>query len=180
MKRTFTFLIVLVLMLSLAGCMQKAAPLIKVITTEDETQEYQYSIVYENGSAKKTAPFAADDFFMYHVDCGGIESHVVNGKVTNTVKNITIQDTDGNTVSDPVFSAIVETAANSIAHNMIEFIILDDGTLDEDKQHFVFVKLNTNWSDPCELYLYDPDAASLLHLHTWDNVDLVGIAQIAQ
>lgn len=44
------------------------------------------------------------------------------------------------------------------------------------RRYFAFAKLNVNWSDPCVLYEYAPQAQSLTELARWDKADLVGLA----
>ena len=43
-------------------------------------------------------------------------------------------------------------------------------------RYFAFAKLNVNWSAPCVLYEYAPQAQSLTELARWDKVDLTGLA----
>ena len=43
-------------------------------------------------------------------------------------------------------------------------------------RYLAFAKLNVNWSDPCVLYEYAPQAQSLTELARWDKADLVGLA----
>ncbi len=175
MKRFLILLIAVLLMLSSVSCAPLSSPIIKTITVERDSREYQYSIVYENGRIRKAKPFSADEATVYYVDCSRVYSNIVNGKVVNNAKNVTIYDADKNAVSDQVLSDIVQITIKSIDHDIIDFKIFDYG-----EQYFIFVKLNTNWSDPCELYKYESTTQSIQYLYTWQNVNLIGIAEPAE
>lgn len=166
MKRICILLILTVL---LAGCSQKI-PVLKTVTESRDTGETSYGAIYESGKVKKTEAFSPDAVSRYQVDCAGISCDLVDGKIYNAVKQVTVLDQGGYAVENELFSSLVKRIAWEIPHSIMAFTILEEGG-----RYFAFIKLNTNWSDPCELYEYVPAEDSIRQLAKWDNVDLVGI-----
>lgn len=174
MKKTLSLLLCLLLLLSLIGCGAQRAdlPAIKVITQDhaDQWAEPDYWQIRPGKKPKSTDVFTADQANVYHVDCAQINADVIDGKVKNQIESIRITNDTGTQVEDKTLSAIVETTASSIDHAIHEFTIIKDSGY-----YFTFIKLNVNWSDPCELYLYDADTNIIQQLAHWDNVDFIGI-----
>ena len=174
MKKYLSFLLSLLLLLGLTGCGRQNAnlPTIKVITQNhtDQPEEPDYWQIRPGKKPKPTEVFTPDQAVLYHVDCAQINTSVVDGEVQNQVESIRITDTQGAEIEAKTLSTIVETTASTIDHSIFEFTIIENSGY-----YFTFLKLNVNWSDPCELYLYDTDNNTLRQLAHWDNVDFLGI-----
>lgn len=71
---------------------------------------------------------------------------------------------------DETLRKACQTAIETIPHNIISI-----RAFQHDAQWYLFVKLNVNLLDPCELYRYDCTAETLTYMAQWDDVDVVGI-----
>lgn len=174
MKKALSFLLSLLLLIGMTGCGGQSSdlPHIKVMTQNhlDQSEEADYWQIHPGRKPKHVESFAPDQAVFYHVDCTQISANVIDGKVKNQIESIRITDASGAQIEDSVLSAIVETTASSIDHAIHEFTIIEDSGY-----YFAFIQLNVNWSDPCELYLYEADTNTMQPLAHWDNVDFIGI-----
>ena len=107
-------------------------------------------------SFKERSPFSADDAPVYLVSPGSLHSDIVNGKVRNTVSDLTILDSKAHPVQDALLEDISEGTAASIGHDIMEFEIRNIGT-----PYYFFIKLNVNRPDSCALYENHPDSHSI-------------------
>lgn len=173
MKRIITLLTCILLVVMLTACGQ-ASPVLKVIVQPErsDAEDYEYLVVYDNEKTAATDLFVPDDVASYTAESRTFVSDVVNNRVVNTLESTILIDENGNkTDADEIMTAIMQTAADSIDHDIMEFTILVDGD-----RYFAFVKLNVNWSDPCILYEYDTATGDFVELYCWNGVDLVGIS----
>ena len=172
MKKIFIFSAYLLMVLTLAACGQ-ASPVLKVMIQPEgsNVENYEYLVVYDNGETTATDSFTPDDAAFYTAESGAFISDVVNKKIVNTLGSTLLTDGHGNkTNADEMMTAIMQTAADSIDHDIIQFTIILDGD-----RYFTFVKLNVNLWSPCILYKYDTSTNRLIELCTWDGVNLMGI-----
>lgn len=169
MKRVTSLVLCLMLTMVLAGCGTKT-PIAKVQLQTDSTAVYQ--VVCEGGKCQKVEPFQSAAEAHYVADFGDFQAKVVDGKVVNTLRAKWLNDEDGQSflAEDPL-AQLLETAADAIDHDISAFDIwVVEG------RYFAFAKLNVNWSDPCVLYEYAPQAQRLTELARWDKADLTGLA----
>lgn len=144
-----------------------SASVADVIMHDREEDEDRYYAVYVDRKAKKMDPFASDDLTVYTADAGCFESYIEGNTVRNRPGNGILYDEAGERVENtPELSRILDRIAE-LEHNLYEVKLIQDGD-----RWFVFVKLNVNWSDPCDLYVYD---GALRKLYRFDNVDFVGL-----
>ena len=173
MKRIFTSLTYILLAVMLTACGQ-ASPVLKVIVQPErsDVENYEYLVVYDNEKTAATDLFVPDDVASYTAEFRAFVSAVENKRVVNTLESTILIDENGNkTDADEIMTAIMQTAADSIDHDIMEFTILVDGD-----RYFAFVKLNVNLWTPCILYEYDTATGDLVELYCWDSVDLLGIS----
>ena len=175
MKKLVSLFLSLLLLLSLTGCGNSGPelPKIRAVTQNhsEETEKPDYWLVRPGKKPKRTEEFTPDKAAVYQVDCSQITASVVDGKVQNHIDRLRITDSQGAQFDDKTLETMAETVIKSIDHDIIQFTIIENSGY-----YFAFIKLNVNWSDPCDLYRYDLETNTLHKLAHWDNVDLVGIA----
>lgn len=164
MKRILAFFTCVMTVIMLPAC-KEASPILKVIIRAEgaDAADYEYLVVYDNGTSTETDAFVPDDASFYTAESGAFVSSVVNNKIINTLKT--------NANADETMTAIMQTAADSINHAIIQFTIITDGDI-----YLAFAKLNVNWQSPCILYEYDMATDSLTEIYRWDGVDLIGVS----
>lgn len=161
---------VLLLFFMLTGCTPTEPPIVSVaLQSKDKAQEIFYESVWADGTRASANAFVSDELQQYQVDCFGFDCQVVDGTVQNTVSYVSVTNERGEQVDDIVLRDMVY-AASAIDHNIFRFTILED-----QGQYFCWINLNTNWSDPYQLYRYDPDINYFQLLYQWDSVDLIGL-----
>ena len=173
MKKIFAWLTCILPIVLLTACGQ-SSPVLKVVIQPkgSDAEDYEYLVVYDNEKTAATDLFVPDDVASYTAESRTFVSDVVNNRVVNTLESTILIDENGNkTDADEIMTAIMQTAADSIDHDIMEFTILVDGD-----RYFAFVKLNVNWSDPCILYEYDTATGRLIELCRWDGAHLMGIS----
>ena len=176
-RALFLFCMVMVIIPgTFAGCVSRSTPIVSVITSlesrESGSPEYEYYDVLENGKVRKTEAFSPDRVVRLDALHENFSSKIAGNSVVNELHGTVITDQNGNTVpADDTLTDILNAAAGTIRHDMMQFDILKDGD-----NYFTVVKLNVNWQSPCELYRYDCTAATLEKLYSWDSVDVAGIA----
>lgn len=167
MKRIFGLILPLLL---LTGCgTSTSIPVIRAIVEQRATEELSYEEIDANGKSHEVDSFFPDAAEVYTVDPFGLDCQVRNGKLRNQVVTVSITDANGNPVEDNTLRDIVY-AAQIIEHAIFEFTIWK-----VQDHYFAFIKLNTNWSDPCELYQYNTATGFFHMLYQWDDVNLVGL-----
>lgn len=172
-KKCFCITVLLDFILLLCSSCNNTNPVLKVITQDESnnTAEYDYWIIYSNGEVKETDEFNADYAEFYTTDYGCFTSKIENGKVVNTLENVTLlNENDEEIEADEIMISILEAAAKQIPHAIMQLTIVKD-----NNDYFAFVKLNVNLWDPSNLYQYDAENGTLTLLHSWDHVKLIGI-----
>ena len=164
-------IVLFLLLLTLTGCGQRKPPVLYVQVEDLKNNSVLTQALTSSGSKKEISSLPADDAQVYQVSPGSLHSNIVNGKVRNTVFDLTILDSEARPVQDALLEDIAEVTAASIDHDIMEFEIWKVGT-----HYYSFIKLNVNWSDPCELYEYHPDSHSIHLIGEWDNVNLLSMA----
>ena len=102
---------------------------------------------------------------------GKTNKEIVSALNLKGAKAVGICGIDGNLIeADEELQRLMTCAARELEHDIWEFLIIRDGD-----DLFAYVKLNVNWSDPCDLYRYDPQNDTLIHLCRWQNKDFSGI-----
>lgn len=174
MKKCLPLFLSLMVLLSLTSCGNQPStlPTIKVMTQslDASAEGPDYWLIRPGKRPKHTKAFTPDQASIYEVDCSLLRAEVIDGKVQNQIDGIRITDQSGDQIEDNTLDSIVEHTAEAIDHTIYQFTIIEDFGY-----YFIFIKLNVNWSDPCELYLYDADSDTLQPLARWDKVDLIGI-----
>ena len=164
-------IVLFLLLLTLTGCGQRKPPVLYVQVEDLKNNSVLTQALTSSGHQKEISSFSADDTLVYRVSPESLHSDIVDGKVRNTVSNLTILDEDDQPVQDALLEDIAEVTAASIDHDIMEFEIWNVGT-----HYYSFIKLNVNWSDPCELYEYHPGSHSIHLIGAWDNVNLLSMA----
>ncbi len=172
MRKPAKLLLVIMLLSILGGCKDQGNPVVKTITSQNESSKTDYSIVYDNGNVGKTGEFEPDDVTILFVENGDFKSSMDDGKITVMLDSTELTDEYGNVVeADETLVALMNSVADNAEHDIFDVKIIIDGD-----RYFVFEKHNVNLWTPCVLYEYDPAALKLTELYKWDDVELKGIA----
>ena len=127
--------------------------------------------VYSGGHYSNCPDFESDPVEVYTADYDCFEAYIDDDTVRNRFVCCELTDDQNTPVeADEMVEKLMHCAARELEHDFWEFKIIRDG-----KDLFVFVKLNVNWSDPCDLYRYDAKNDTLVHLCRWQDVDFQGI-----
>ena len=168
-----TLLVIYYLLLSfhvIPGFFPKPA-VIKVSLLDHDSRREEDYIVYEGGNYSECPKFESDPVEVYTADYDCFEAYIDDNTVRNRFVRYDLTGSQGQPAPEnETFLYLMETAADELEHDLLVFQIIQDG-----KDCFVFVKLNVNWSDPCDLYRYDPNNDTLIHLCRWQDVDFQGI-----
>lgn len=158
-----------------SGCGKQPVPVLNVALPEkhEDTATYAYYMVYDNGKAEKTAPFALDDtaeFYTTAYKTSNMENIYIQPRFS--LQNTLLLDSDGEIIeADESTIELMQAVADTIRHDIAQLTIIK-----VEDQMFAFVWLNVNWFSPCELYRYDTETKTLGLLCKWDNVDITGVA----
>lgn len=158
-----------------SGCGKQPVPVLNVALLEkhEDTATYAYYMVYDNGKAEKTAPFALDDtaeFYTTAYKTSNMENIYIQPRFS--LQNTLLLDSDGEIIeADESTIELMQAVADTIRHDILQLTIVK-----VEDQMFAFVWLNVNWFSPCELYRYDTETKTLGLLCKWDNVDITGVA----
>lgn len=174
MKRISAFFFTCIMMVAILVSCGYESPVLKVMLQTEKSDEaaYEYMAVYDSGKSSVIDAFVSDDAAFYTAESGNFASSIVNNAVINTFESTLLIDDYGNKKNaDEMMTAIMQSTADKIDHDIIQFTIIND-----ENRYFVFVKLNVNWQSPCILYEYDAETSGLTELCRWDGVDLVGIS----
>lgn len=158
-----------------SGCGKQPVPVLNVALLEkhEDTATYAYYMVYDNGKAEKTAPFALDDtaeFYTTAYKTSNMENIYIQPRFS--LQNTLLLDSDGEIIeADESTVELMQAVADTIRHDILQLTIVK-----VEDQMFAFVWLNVNWFSPCELYRYDTETKTLGLLCKWDNVDITGVA----
>ena len=158
-----------------SGCGKQPVPVLNVALLEkhEDTATYAYYMVYDNGKAEKTAPFALDDTAEFYTTAYK-PSNMANIYIQPrfSLQNTLLLDSDGEIIeADESTIELMQAVADTIRHDILQLTIVK-----VEDQMFAFVWLNVNWFSPCELYRYDTETKTLGLLCKWDNVDITGVA----
>ncbi len=147
-------------------------PSIANVTLKDpDTGKETHYEIFEGERRSLTSPFEEDPIEIYSADYNDFTAYIEDGKVLNRLTGTKLSDGDGNLIeADEELQRLMTCAARELEHDIWEFLIIRDGD-----DLFAYVKLNVNWSDPCDLYRYDPQNDTLIHLCRWQNKDFSGI-----
>lgn len=158
-----------------SGCGKQPVPVLNVALLEkhEDTATYAYYMVYDNGKAEKTAPFALDDtaeFYTTAYKTSNMEIIYIQPRFS--LQNTLLLDSDGEIIeADESTIELMQAVADTMKHDIAQLTIVK-----VEDQMFAFVWLNVNWFSPCELYRYDTETKTLGLLCKWDNVDITGVA----
>lgn len=158
-----------------SGCGKQPVPVLNVALLEkhEDTATYAYYMVYDNGKAEKTAPFALDDtaeFYTTAYKTSNMENIYIQPRFS--LQNTLLLDSDGEIIeADESTIELMQAVADTMKHDIAQLTIVK-----VEDQMFAFVWLNVNWFSPCELYRYDTETKTLGLLCKWDNVDITGVA----
>ena len=158
-----------------SGCGKQPVPVLNVALLEkhEDTATSAYYMVYDNGKAEKTAPFALDDtaeFYTTAYKTSNMENIYIQPRFS--LQNTLLLDSDGEIIeADESTIELMQAVADTMKHDIAQLTIIK-----VEDQMFAFVWLNVNWFSPCELYRYDTETKTLGLLCKWDNVDITGVA----
>lgn len=158
-----------------SGCGKQSVPVLNIALLEkhEDTATYAYYMVYDNGKAEKTAPFALDDtaeFYTTAYKTSNMENIYIQPRFS--LQNTLLLDSDGEIIeADESTIELMQAVADTMKHDIAQLTIIK-----VEDQMFAFVWLNVNWFSPCELYRYDTETKTLSLLCKWDNVDITGVA----
>ncbi|MBR6322034.1 MAG: hypothetical protein IKR59_04110 [Lachnospiraceae bacterium] len=147
------------------------SPVAMVSLKDHDSGRAETYTVYSGGHYSLCPEFESDPTEVYTADYNCFDAYIDDDTVRNHfVRCELTDDSDLPVEADETIEKMMRCAARELEHDIWEFKIIRDG-----KDLFAFVKLNVNWSDPCDLYRYDPKNDTLIHLCHWQDVDFVGI-----
>lgn len=115
-------------------------------------------------------PFPVDEATIYQVPYGCFKSYIDNNKVLNRLVRVEIRDEAGQPCGQfPIMDDIFQQIA-TLEHDLFVVRIYD-----VSGEYFVYVELNVNWWDPCDLYYYDQERHELIQLYELAEKETVGI-----
>nr|MBR4281220.1 hypothetical protein [Clostridia bacterium] len=124
-----------------------------------------YYAVSGDGRVQETAAFTGDDVTVYSSEVWHIEIFDENGQV-----DVSLMDESGAPVENtPEINAVLRAAG------VIDNWIMHCRVIEADGAYFLYVELNVNWWDPCELYWYDPVRDGLVKLCSFNGWETVGL-----
>ena len=164
--------IIIFALLACVSCADNSSEYIKVCTRNRADNTEQYQVIYSDGHAKTTEPFADENIEIFSLDAAKSFSFAINNGIGEfSHAGNTITDSAGNKVNDSIMDKIVDAVYKQSDHMIFSFDIIR-----YEDRYFAFVKLNTNWQSPCYLYEYDIDSNILKKLYKWDNVDFISLS----
>lgn len=177
MKRFFAALSSLALVAALYLVVQNAAdtPLVHVILQPrgGKNAPCVYETVYRSGKSRPSGVFVPSHTALYTADYADFDfTHARPGRV-NTLAGTVLYNAQGLAIHpDRTMLAMLEAAARQIDHAIFTFEI----AVVNGERYYAFAVLNVNWWDPCVLYEFDLSTGELRELHTWNSMDLIGLA----
>ena len=151
-----------------------ARPVLKVIVSELSTGEVKYQAVYDNKKVRDIEEFDPEEIEVYELDRHDIQSEIVDGHIANELRYTDLTDQNGNKVeADDTMKRMMQKIADITDHAIFETKLIK-----HKDDYYAFVMLNVNLWTPCILYRYDPKKNSLKKLHTWDDCEVTGIAEL--
>ena len=148
-------------------------PLVNVAIKYTGDSEVQYRQIYNNGSMKVLEePVKTGDLY-YIADYHNFSSETKKNKVVNTVIGTVLAVSNGTKVkAEEYLTNLLEAIADTVSHNIIEARLFE-----AKSGYYVAVKTNVNWQSPCDFYRYNEKQGSLTHICTWQNADVLGVAE---
>ena len=148
-------------------------PLVNVAIKYTDDSEEQYRQIYDNGSMKVLEePVKTGDLY-YIADYHNFSSEIQKNKVVNTVIGTVLTVSNGTKVkAEEYLTSLLEAIADTVSHNIIEARLFE-----AKSGYYVAVKTNVNWQSPCDFYRYNEKQGSLTHICTWQNADVLGVAE---
>lgn len=148
-------------------------PLINVAIKYKDDAEVQYRQIYNNGSMRVLEePIKTGDTY-YIADYHNFSSAIQKNKVVNTVISTVLTTNAGTNVkSEEYLTNLLQVIADTVNHNIIEARLFK-----EKSGCYVAVQTNVNWQSPCDFYRYNEKEGTLTHICTWQNVDVLGVAE---
>lgn len=143
------------------------------IATKGEENRIEYGELLRDGRVKQTGKFTPDEAEFLYAEEEDFSWKLKNGGeyavVLNSVKLI---NAEGKAVeADKTTKEMLQILSEEAKHEIFDVtVIVDQG------EYFLFLKENVNLWTPCILYRYEEGAGELTRLHTWDSVELKGIA----
>ena len=146
-------------------------PIAQVQLEAQESGKTRCYTVYEDENYSLSAGFEGDPVEIYTANYSCFEATIEDGVVRNRFVRCSLKDEEGQPIeADETLTQIMRHAAEEIEHDIWLFQIIRDGN-----DTFVYIKLNVNWHDPCDLYRYDPENDTLTHLCHWEDKNFKGI-----
>ena len=151
-------------------------PLISVAIKYKDDAEVQYRQIYNNGSMKVLEePFKTGELY-YIADYHNFSSETRKNKVVNTVIGTVLTTNAGAKVkAEEYLTNLLEAIAETVNHNIIEARLFE-----AKSGYYVAVQTNVNWQSPCDFYRYNEKEGSLTHICTWQNAEVLGVAEPAK
>lgn len=139
--------------------------------------ENQYYVLANHQRIKPCNPFSTDEATIYKVPNDCFESYVdkKQNKVLNRLIHVALTDENGNPckTSDSMEDIFQQIA--SLEHDLFNIKIFD-----VSGHYFIYVELNVNWSDPCDIYYYDQAHDRLIKLAGFDNQELITVRILSE
>ncbi len=144
---------------------------LSVLSGRQENETRYYTLASDR-RMRLTDAFEPDVSATYTVPHGCFESYTdrSKNKVLNRLNYMALMDADQKQLTVSEKQARVFRRIAELEHDLFMIRFIETGG-----QIFVYIELNVNLWDPCDLYWYDPDADSLVLLHEWDNEEVIGL-----
>ncbi len=142
------------------------------LSGRQETETRYYTLA-SNKRIRLTDAFEPDAATTYTVPRGCFESYSDRSKSAfflNRLDHMALIDAARNQVPVSEMQARIFHRIAELEHALLTIRFIETGG-----QTFVYIELNVNWWDPCDLYWYDPEADSLVLLNEWDNEEVIGL-----
>ncbi|MDO5095361.1 MAG: hypothetical protein Q4D65_02275 [Peptostreptococcaceae bacterium] len=171
MKNLIRILLLVFFVLSLSACVPMSLGIhqIDVITKDETTNELKYVAIHKHGT-RTIEQFESDEIKIYYAEHGCFTSYFKDNDFYSKLVRIALQDKDGNPIETNETIESIFKAADDHSSGIHEFQIIQVG-----EEYFALIKLNVNWSSPCNFYRYDKETQELKLLRTFDGVDVIGV-----
>lgn len=148
-------------------------PLVNVAIKYKDDAEVQYRQIYNNGSMKVLEEPVKTGELYYIADYHNFSSEIKKNKVVNTVIGTVLTTNAGiNVKAEEYLTDLLEAIAETVNHNIIEARLFE-----AKSSYYVAVKTNVNWQSPCDFYRYNEKEGTLTHICTWQNAEVLGVAE---
>lgn len=151
-------------------------PMINVAIKYKDDAEVQYRQIYNNGSMKVLEEPVKTGEIYYIADYHNFASEIKNNRVVNTVIGTVLAVNNGTNVkAEEYLTNLLNAIAETVSHNILEARLFE-----AKSGYYVAVQTNVNWQSPCDFYRYNEKEGTLTHICTWQNADVLGVAEPAK